>query len=395
MRGTNERMGGRPQAQENESKLIQAHKALEMRDRDLTAAIRRCHIELAKKRKSLSEIEASKDVVEAAWEEYNQAIARYCMYAGGDSIGRKEIEEQPEEVRRALYEWKVLTDMMEQVVDKAEEYLESATKENSKDELYDDEDGGNELDAEVEVRLWMEQLSIMSKVNEMALEVSTVNKVNEVALEVSNVNEESNVNEVNVSEVNMNEVNDESTVNEACCIARNIKEVAPGVVPYSMIKEVELHMAHNVQVESGAEVQVEQNGAKVQVEQNGDKFDEVKSDVNVEAKVEVFGMKELKDLEDDEEVEMRLPLMMKVTEQSRCANWDPGELLDAKDQKEMLNVDEVTILVNIIVKVGPRLFMKEVWSSGVATEKELLIVMLLRFENGFCCNCPIELSDYG
>ena len=273
--------------------------------------------------------------------------------------------------------------MMEQVVDKAEEYLESATKENSKDELYDDEDGGNELDAEVEVRLWMEQLSIMSKVNEMALEVS-------------NVNEESNVNEVNVSEVNMNEMNDESTLNEACCIARNIKEVAPGVVPYSVIKEVELHMAHNVQVESGAEVQVEQNGAKVQVEQNGDKFDEVKSDVNVEAKVEVFGMKELKDLEDDEEVEMRLPLMMKVTEQSRCANWDPGELLDAKDQKEMLNVEEVTILVNIIDKVGPRLFMKEVWLSGGATEKALLIVMfLLRFENGFRRKCPIELSDYG
>merc|ERR1719268_705909 len=291
-KGTNERMGDEPQAQENESKLIQAHKALERWDRDLTAAIRRCHIELAKKRKSLSEIEASKDVVEAAWEEYNQAIARYCMYAGGDLIGRKEIEEQPEEVRRALYEWTLLTDMMEQVVDKAEEYLESATKENSKDELYDDEDGGNELDAEVEVRLWMEQLSIMSKVNEMVLEVSTVNKVKEVALEVSNVNEESNVNEVNVSEVNMNEVNDESTVNEACCIARNIKEVAPGVVPYSMIKEVELHMAHNVQLESGAEVQVEQNG---------DKFDEVKSDVNVEAKVEVFGMKEVKNLVDDDE----------------------------------------------------------------------------------------------
>ena len=384
IRGTNERMGSKPQAQEKKSKLIQANKTLEMRERDLTAAIRRCHIELAKKRKSLSEIEASKDVVEAAWEEYNQAIARYCMYAGGDSIGRKEIEEQPEEVRRALYEWKVLTDMMEQVVDKAEEYLESATKENSKDELYDDEDGGNELDAEVEVRLWMEQLSIMSKVNEMALEVSTVNKVNEVALEVSNVNEESNVNEVNVSEVNvsevnMNEVNDESTVNEACCIARNIKEVAPGVVPYSMIKEVELHMAHNVQVESGA---------KVQVEQNGDKFDEVKSDVNVEAKVEVFGVKEVMQLDG--------LMMMKVTEQSRCANWAPGEVVNVKEQIEMLDVKEAEILVNIIDKVGLRLFMKEVWSSGGATEKALLIVMfLLRFENGFRRKCPIELSDYG
>merc|ERR1719402_1507994 len=112
---------------------------------------------------------------------------------------------------------------------------------------------------------------------------------------MNEVNDESNVNEVNVSEVNMNEMNDESTVNEACCIARNIKEVAPGVVPYSMIKEVELHMAHNVQVESGA---------KVQVEQNGDKFDEVKSDVNVEAKVEVCNMKEVKNLKDEDKVEV-------------------------------------------------------------------------------------------
>ena len=122
----------------NERKLIQAKKALEMRDRVLTAAIRRCHIELAKRRKSLRDIEASKDAVEAAWTEYNQAIGRYCMYAGADSIGRKDFEEQPEEARRALYEWKVLTDMMEQAIDKAEEYLESATKENNWGELYDD-----------------------------------------------------------------------------------------------------------------------------------------------------------------------------------------------------------------------------------------------------------------
>ena len=134
--------------------------------------------------------------------------------------------------------------------------------------------------------------------------------------------------------------------------------------------------------------------------------DEVKSDVNVEAKVEVFGMKEVKNLEDDEEVEMRLPLskkvmqlggltMKKMEEQSRCANWDPGELYDAKALTEMLDVEEAKILVNIN-KVGLQLFMKEVWSSGGATEKALLIVMfLLRFENGFRRKCPIELSDYG
>ena len=123
--GTNERKGGEPQAQENKSKLIQAKKTLEKRDRVLAAAIRRCHIELARK-KGLRDIEASKDAVEAAWKEFNHANARYCARAGWGPPFEK--DKQPEEARRALYEWKVLTDMMEQVVDKAEEYLESATK---------------------------------------------------------------------------------------------------------------------------------------------------------------------------------------------------------------------------------------------------------------------------
>ena len=393
IRGTNERMGRRPQVQENESKLIQASKALEMRDRDLTAAIRRCHIELAKKRKSLSEIEASKDAVEAAWEEYNQAIARYCMYAGGDSIGRKEIEEQPEEVRRALYEWKVLTDMMEQVVDKAEEYLESATKENSKDELHDDEDGGNELDAEVEVRLWMEQLSTMSKVNEVALEVSIVNEangvvcnfkevapevsavdeVNEVALEVSTVD---NVNEVSVSEVNVNDVNkvnQEPTMNEdsgEVCDAK--EEMRKGKPP------------------------------------------EVLQRFDFDAKVHA---------EDDKEVG-RLPPLKEVKEESCHANWDPGELIDAKDQMKMLDVEEVAILVKddnkaemLVndVKARLRLSKKEARLRGDENANALFNAMLLfnfmrlyisevlvpvarnvaRFVNRFRPDCPVELSDYG
>merc|ERR1719193_1682497 len=38
--------------------------------------------------------------------------------------------------------------------------------------------------------------------------------------------------------------------------------------------------------------------------------------------------------------------MMKTKEQSRCANWDPGEVVNAKEQIEMLDVEEVTILVN-------------------------------------------------
>ena len=76
MRGTNERMGGKPKAQENNSKLIRARKTLEKRDRVLMAAIRRCHFELAK-RENLQDIEASKDAVEAAWKEFNHANARY------------------------------------------------------------------------------------------------------------------------------------------------------------------------------------------------------------------------------------------------------------------------------------------------------------------------------
>ena len=81
MKGTNERMGDEPQAQENKSKLIRARKTLEKRDRDLTAAIRRCHVELAKK-ESLRDIDASKNQVEAAWKEFNHANSKYCVCAG-------------------------------------------------------------------------------------------------------------------------------------------------------------------------------------------------------------------------------------------------------------------------------------------------------------------------
>jgi len=178
-----------------------------------------------------------------------------------------------------------------------------------------------------------------AEVNEVAPEVSAVNKVNEVEPEVSNVNK---VNEVNVSEVNVN-------------------------------------------------------------------AEEVKFDVKVEAKVEVFGMKEVKNLKDDNKVEVfdaevnngkvRLRLISKKAEveQSRPAKWDPGQLFGAKDQMEMLNVEEAEILVNIN-KVGLQLFMKEVWSSGGAIEKALLIVMFLlkeRFVNSFSPLSVIELSEYG
>jgi len=265
------------------------------------AAIRKCHIELANK-KSFRDIEASKDAVEAAWNEFNHATARFCMHAGGD-LSQKELDEQPEEARRAWYEWKALSNMMDEVVDKAEEYLEeSATKENSRDELCEDEDGGNELDAKVEIQRWVEQLSTMSKVNEVALEVSAANEVN--------------ANEVN----DVNKVNEESTVNEESGVMLNAKEEAPEV-SIRESNEVELHVAHNEvkeEMSKGKPLEVKRRGsfaAKSEVrtswepgESDAAMFDEVKSevksDVNVEAKVEVFGMKEVKNLKDDNKVEV-------------------------------------------------------------------------------------------
>jgi len=359
-KGTNERMGGRPQAQDNKSKqdnqwkLIQAKKALEMRDRVLTAAIRRCHVELAKK-ESFWDIEASKDAVEAAWKEFNHANSRYCVYAGWDPLEKDNTsDKQPEEVRRAGYEWKVLTDMMEQVVDKAEEYLESATKENSRDELCEDEDGGNELDAEVEIQRWVEQLSTMSKVNEMALEVFAANEMNANEVnDVNKVNEVSNVNkvnEVNVSEVNVSEV--------------NVSKV-------------------NVNAE------------------------EVKFDVKVEAKVEVFGMKEVKNLKDDNKVEMfdakvglRLYDKKAEVKQSRSANWDPGELVNAKEEIEMLDVEEVANLMNDdkVARSGDvkaMMFVYALYNWMLYTSDALVALCMARFVNSFSPLSVVEQSDYG
>ena len=77
--------------------------------------------------------------------------------------------------------------------------------------------------------------------------------------------------------------------------------------------------------------------------------------------------------------------------QSRPANWDPNELFDAKDQMEMLDVEEVAILVKddnkVEVfdakvnnnKVGLRLFnvKVEVMQRGDVTTKALLSAMML------------------
>ena len=71
-KGTNEREGGEPQAQENESKLIHAGKIFELRVEVLTAAMRECHMAVAT-RKRWKEIEASMDDVEIAWDKVKRA----------------------------------------------------------------------------------------------------------------------------------------------------------------------------------------------------------------------------------------------------------------------------------------------------------------------------------
>ena len=52
--------------------------------------------------------------MEAVRKEFTHASSRYCVYAGQDPLGK---QEQPEEARRAWYEWKALHKMMEQVVE--------------------------------------------------------------------------------------------------------------------------------------------------------------------------------------------------------------------------------------------------------------------------------------
>ena len=54
--------------------------------------------------------------------------------------------------------------------------------------------------------------------------------------------------------------------------------------------------------------------------------------------VEEFGMKEVKNLEDDEEAAQIDDSTMKVKEESCNTYWDPGELIDAKARMEMFNL---------------------------------------------------------
>ena len=150
-----------------------------------------------------------------------------------------------------------------------------------------------------------------------------------------------------------------------------------------MIKEVELHITHKAQVE-----------------------------IIAEAKVEVFGMTEVKNLKDVNQVEvfdakvnngkvgLRLNNKKAEVKQSRPANWDPGELLDAKDQMEMLNVEEVTNLMNDDKVAGSGDVKAMMLSYALCnwmfyTSDALVALCMARFVNGFRPDCPVELSDYG
>ena len=117
-------------------------------------------------------------------------------------------------------------------------------------------------------------------------------------------------------------------------------------------------------------------------------------DFTAKVQVEEFSMEEVKKSQEDKEVEI-LPLMKEVKE-SRHANWDPGEIVDAKAQVEMSDAKE-EILVNI-GKVGLQLSVTEVRSCVGAIEKALLFLLFLlkaRFVNGFSPLSVVELSDYG
>merc|ERR1719357_1537735 len=151
-----------------------------------------------------------------------------------------------------------------------------------------------------------------------------------------------------------------------------------------------------------AKVQVEESGMKEETNLKDDKKVEVKKSchanwdpgelVDAKAKVEVSVVKEVKQIDD-----------LKMREESRCANWDPGELVNAKEQIEMLDVEEVTILVNddkvrLRGNVNWKVFhdIMTLYTIVLFNVKAILNVLFLsRFVNGFCRKCPIELSDYG
>ena len=181
------------------------------------------------------------------------------------------------------------------------------------------------------------EVNVVNEVNEVAPEVSTENKVYEEAPEVSAVNE------VALEASAVNEVNE---VAPEVSAVNKVNEVAP---------EVKIGMNIKAQVEIIAEALEEQNGAWERGESGVTKFEEVKPDVNAEAKV---------------------------------------EMLDVEDVVILANIDKVRLRGNI----NWRAFYYATALNNVMlfnTEALLIVLFLSRFVNGFREECPIELSDYG
>ena len=78
--GTKERMGGRPQTQENKLKMTQT-KTLELRIEFLVDAISKCHMAVAT-RKRWKEIEDGMDAVEIAWDRVKHTSWEVVRHAG-------------------------------------------------------------------------------------------------------------------------------------------------------------------------------------------------------------------------------------------------------------------------------------------------------------------------
>merc|ERR1719192_1164804 len=141
-------------------------------------------------------------------------------------------------------------------------------------------------------------------------------------------------------EVNVNKVNEDSSVYEVSGVVCGVKE----------------EMSKGKSLEIEAKVEVKEKSEEVVTAKPPDVLQ--RFDFTAKVQVEEFSMKEVKKSQEDKEVEI-LPPMEEVKE-SRPANWDPGELVDAKAQVEMLDAKEAGIPVNID-KVGLQMFMKEVW----------------------------------
>jgi len=336
---TNERMGGRPQAQENRSKMIQAKKTLELRIEVLVDAMTGCHMAVAT-RKTRKEIEASMDAVEIAW----------------DKIGRTRVEFGSD----AGLNFDHLPMMVEMVLRKATKYLAKAQAKMEK--WWEAQVQALEAEKATEVSEMNEVAPEVSEMNEVAPEVSEMNKV---APEVSEMNkvapEVSAVNEVALEVSAVNEVAPEvSAVNK-------VNEVAPEestvIKDSDEVCDVKEDMSKGKSLEIEAKVEVKEESEEVVTAKPDDVL--LRFDSTAKVQVEEFGMKEVMQIDD-----------LKMKKESRHASWDPGEPVSDKAQTEMLDAKEEKILVSND-KVELTLGKKEARPRGDVNANVLSDAMLL------------------